>query len=366
MKLISLALLTFLLNLPIFGQTIEPILLGVSNAQSGPAEKLGNRLNLGAELYFTQLNANGGIHQRPVQLVSLDDGYEPFRAVQNTYHFLNRTDVFALFNYVGTPTSFAVLPLVEKHDSLYLMPFTGAEFLRYPAKDYIVNLRASYYQEADAQIAYLFDNLQIEKLGLLIQSDEFGKAVEQGYLKALNSRKLTPTVTTRFRRNTEDISLALDILMKHDVDAVAFVGTYKPLAELINLGFKRSFQPVYATVSFVSSHDLFLRIESPSHVVVTQVMPEPATCSLSVCKQFIAAAKASGVQGIDPVVFEGYLNAYVFSEVAKQCDELSRACFKVQYRQFQANLGGLNVAYDKHTHQGMKDIYFSIYDTFEK
>ncbi len=356
-------MLSFLFSSFAFAQAIDPIILGVSNAQSGPAEKLGNRLNQGAQLYFKQLNANGGIHQRPVQLVSLDDGYEPFRAVKNTYQLLNRSDVFALFNYVGTPTSHAVLPLVEKHDSLYLMPFTGAEFLRFPVKDYIVNLRASYYQEADAQISYLFDNLSIQKLGLLIQSDEFGKAVEQGYLKALSLRGLAPVVTTRFRRNTEDISLALQVLQQNSVDAVAFVGTYKPLAELINLGYKQGFQPIYATVSFVSSHDLFQGIEQPSHVLVTQVLPEPATCDLEICNTFIKQAHASGIKDVDPVVFEGYMNAYVFSEVAKLCHKLTKACFKEQYRQFKANLNGLAVKYDAQTHQAMNDIYFSIFDS---
>ena len=363
MKFTILALLVFLLSCCFYVHSSSPIILGVSNAQSGPAEKLGNRLNLGAQLYFDQLNANGGIQHRPVQLVSLDDGYEPYRAVKNTYQLLNRKDVFALFNYVGTPTSHAVLPIVEQNNNLYLMPFTGAEFLRFPVKDYIANLRASYYQEADAQIAYLYDNLQIKKLGLLIQSDEFGKAVEQGYLKALAQRHLSPTVTTRFRRNTEDIALALDILIKHGVDAVAFVGTYRPLTQLINLGYKQNFMPIYSTVSFVSSHDLFLGIKHPSHVLVTQVMPEPATCKLDVCQQFVAVAKANGVDDIDPVVFEGYMNAYVFSEVAKQCETLTRTCFKERYSQFRANLGGLNVAYDKRTHQAMNEIYFSIYDT---
>jgi len=365
MKYYCLLLLSFLFSSFAFAQVMEPIILGISNAQSGPAEKLGNRLNLGAELYFKHLNANGGIHKRPVQLVSLDDGYEPFRAVQNTYQLLNRPDVFALFNYVGTPTSHAVLPIVKQYDSLYLMPFTGAEFLRFPIKDYVVNLRASYYQEADAQIAYLFDNLDVKRLGLLIQADEFGKAVEQGYLNALSVRGLEPVVTTRFRRNTEDISLALHVLQQNHVDAVAFVGTYKPLAELINLGYKQGFQPVYSTVSFVSSHDLFQGIEHPSHVLVTQVLPEPVTCELEICKAFVKQAHASGIKDVDPVVFEGYMNAYVFSEVAKRCKQLTKACFKGQYQKFKASLKGLSVKYDVQTHQAMNDIYFSIFDTRE-
>ena len=60
----------------------------------------------------------------------LDDGYEPARAKANTEKFLN-DDVFALFGYVGTPTSLAALPLVKDSGIPFFGPFTGAMALRH-------------------------------------------------------------------------------------------------------------------------------------------------------------------------------------------------------------------------------------------
>ena len=52
------------------------IVLGQSAALSGPASELGEQFKRGALLHFDRVNARGGIGGRPIELVSLDDGYE--------------------------------------------------------------------------------------------------------------------------------------------------------------------------------------------------------------------------------------------------------------------------------------------------
>ena len=160
----------------------QPILLASSSALSGPTAKLGTRLNQGAQAYFDRINSSGGIYGCQILLEIVDDGYEPFKTLKNTQKFLKGNNVFALFNYVGTPTTSVVFPLVKNKPLPFLMPFTGAEFLRKPVTSNIFNLRASYYQEVEAQIDYLVKEEKITKVGLLIQADEFGVAVEEGYI----------------------------------------------------------------------------------------------------------------------------------------------------------------------------------------
>ena len=56
----------------------------------------------------TRSTRKGGVNGRKIVLKTLDDGYEPPRAVENTKKLINEEKVFALFGYVGTPTSAAV------------------------------------------------------------------------------------------------------------------------------------------------------------------------------------------------------------------------------------------------------------------
>ncbi len=329
-------------------KTNKPIVLGISNALSGPAEQLGRRLNQGSDVYFNKVNMSGGIAGRKVDLVIEDDGYEPFKTLTNTQSLLNKSEVFAFFNFVGTPTTYAVMPMVKRSELPFLMPFTGAEFLRTPSHNRIFNLRASYFQEANAQIQYLVNKKKITRIGLLIQADEFGLAVEQGYLKIMKTMGIKPVISTRYRRNTQDISLALAILKTHKVEAVAFVGTYEPLAELINSAAKQAFKPFYSTVSFVSSHELFRRIKTagPVSLLVTEVMPDPNTCQALLCRQFITDMNNAGFHDLDQIQLEGYINAHVFTESAKQCGtELTADCLMDKLNQLPVNF------FPHHKHQ---------------
>jgi branched-chain amino acid transport system substrate-binding protein len=341
----------------------QPIFLASSSALSGPTAKLGTRLNQGAQAYFDRVNSSGGIYGRQILLEIVDDGYEPFKTLKNTQKFLKDNNVFALFNYVGTPTTSVVFPLVKNKPLPFLMPFTGAEFLRKPVTSNIFNLRASYYQEVEAQIDYLVKEEKITKVGLLIQADEFGVAVEEGYINSLNKYGIEPVVTTRYRRNTQDIDLALSVLKKNNVEAIAFVGTYEPFAELINTAATQNFTPFFTTVSFISSHDLFFRIKQENRVLVSEVMPEPENCTLSLCQQFISDMKKAGKGYTDQVQFEGYLNAYLFAEVAKQCGEnLSQTCFLDKMENFNYDFGGITAKFSPDNHQGLNNVYLNFFE----
>jgi len=344
------------------GISQHKIILGMSNALTGPTAQLGIELKQGALAYFHQLNLQGGIEDRQIEVISLDDGYEPINTVANTRKLLSTDHVFALFGYIGTPTSFEILPFIKQSGIPFLMPFTGAEFLRNPVINNVFNLRASYYQEAKAQIDYFVNDLKIKKIGLLIQADKFGLAVEQGLLIALKSHHLKPVITTRYKRNTDDISVALAKLHQSAVQGVSFVGTYQPLSEIINLGYQHNFKPVYGTVSFVSSSNLYQRLKYPSQVFSTEVVPEPNHCSSSICEAFKQAMQATGITRFTRVQYEGYLNAYVFAEAAKLCKRaLTRACLIGKLTHLSLPLPDLPIQFSPEKHQGLDKIYFSIY-----
>ena len=92
------------------GISATEVTIGMSNVLSGPTAALGTGMKAGAEAFFDKANKDGGVGGRKIKLVSLDDGYEPEKAVANTKKLIDEDKVFALFGYVGTPTSTAVVP----------------------------------------------------------------------------------------------------------------------------------------------------------------------------------------------------------------------------------------------------------------
>src|SRR5258706_15943356 len=90
-------------------QTSGKIVLGQSAAFTGPASALGEQFKKGALLHFDKVNARGGVGGRQIELVSLDDGYEPERCAANTKQLIERGGV-AVFRYIGPPPTLAALP----------------------------------------------------------------------------------------------------------------------------------------------------------------------------------------------------------------------------------------------------------------
>jgi branched-chain amino acid transport system substrate-binding protein len=126
------------------GVSPHAILFGQAAALEGPSSALGQGMRQGILAAFAEINAGGGVHGRKLQLVSRDDGYDPDRSVAQTKRLIEDDKVFALIGAVGTPTAIATVPVSRASSVPFIGPFTGAEFLRAPELDNVVNIRASY------------------------------------------------------------------------------------------------------------------------------------------------------------------------------------------------------------------------------
>jgi len=114
------------------GVTETEILLGSSLALQGHASYLGTQTLRGFTSYIEHVNERGGIHGRTIRVIAYDDSYDPPKCVANTQRLIVEDQVFALFSYVGTPTTVKILPLVEDARIPLLGMFTGANALREP------------------------------------------------------------------------------------------------------------------------------------------------------------------------------------------------------------------------------------------
>lgn len=344
-----------LLCLPVALQAQTPIKLGMSAPFSGPAAMLGQQFSYGANLVFAAQNSQGVIDGRKIQLLTADDGYEPVRTVENTRNFLLDQNVFALFGYVGTPTSSAVLPLLRKHRLPYLMPFSGADILRQQNDAFIFNFRASYREEAATQIRYLVDKRHYQRVALLIQADEFGASVEQWFKAELSKRRLEPVGIVRFQRNSTDMQAAVSQLQDARPDVVLTVGTYLPLAEAIQLGQRRQFNPVYSVVSFTGIQQLRQRLQQPYQVFASMVVPDPNDLSSTLVQAFHHATSTEKAERSE-VSLEGFAAASLLVGALKKCaDHLNPKCLMLELPK--QLLYDFPLQYQPSPHQASQQIY---------
>ena len=294
------------------------IILGQSAAFTGPAAQLGIQFNQGAKLWFDQVNVQGGIAGRTIEIKAMDDGYEPDRCVENTKQLIGE-DVFALFGYIGTPTSVAALPLLAKDKVPFIAPFTGAMSLRTPFLKHVCHLRASYNDET-ALIVKQLTNLGLTKIGVFYQNDAYGKAGLDGVTLALNSLNLKPVAQATVERNSVDVAASLKTLMAASPEAIVQISAYKSCAAFIRSARKAGFGGTFFNVSFVGTQALADELgKDGAGVVVSQVVPSPYSPTKPIAREFAESIKRSaGAVQANFSSMEGYLAARMVTEGLKR------------------------------------------------
>ena len=340
----------------------DRILFGQSAALEGPAKELGKNMQAGILAAFKEINDQGGVHGRRLELQSLNDSYEPGSAIANTRQLIEN-GVFALIGAVGTPTSKAVVPVTKEHHVPYIAPMTGAEFLRDSAHHTVINLRASYYQETEEMVRRLITDLEINRIAILHQDDSFGHAGLRGVLRALERRKIFPIGTGVFPRNTVAVKTALLDLRAVEPEAVIIVGPYEPTATFIKWARHLGMNPVFMTLSFVGSNALAEELgREGAGVVVTQVVPFPTGDTVPVSASYRSALKA-----YDPSImpgfisFEGYLAGRLIIYILKHCGkQVERDCIHLALRSGDdIDLDGFAVRFGRHDNQGSDRVFLT-------
>jgi branched-chain amino acid transport system substrate-binding protein len=341
------------------------IKIGMSNAQTGRIGALGLQIRQGCAAYFTRINQAGGVGGRRLVLVDYDDRYEPVETVSNTERLIDQDKVFALLNYLGTPTCRAILPMVNEANIVLVGPITGAPILRQPPQRLIFNTRASYTEEAETLVAHLVTDLGCQRIALFRQDDSFGDAGRVAVLEALRRRSLVLVGEGVYVRNSVKAPDALYHLSKAKPDAVILFGSYKPCADLIReakeSGMKKT---VFCNVSFVGTEPLIKYLgEDGDGVVISQVMPSPDDDSLPLVHDYQADMRFVGLTDFSYMGLEGYLNSVVLVDALRRAGpELTQDSLIDSLEHLTIDFHSLTIHFSPDTRQGSHKVFLTKID----
>lgn len=255
------------------GVTATEILIGSCAALQGPSRSLGQDTVAGAKAYFALTNDEGGVNGRKLRLLSYDDSYDPAKT-QACFGKLMDEKVFALGFFVGTPTAVNYVPMAERDKVPLVGLFTGAQTLYVPLRHWVVNVRASYFDEMRDQIDGLWNTLGYKKVGVIYPDDAFGATVLQGTKEALKSRDAQPVAAASYPRQTSNVSAAIQTVRAANPDAVVVVGPPNTVAPILKQAHASGWKPLFSTVSFVGTDELIREAgDDAEGVVITQVVP---------------------------------------------------------------------------------------------
>jgi branched-chain amino acid transport system substrate-binding protein len=375
------------------GVTAREVRIGMSAAFKGTAAGLGTEFYRGAQAYYDEVNARGGLFGRMLTVVGLDDNYEPLPCVKNTIQLLEKNSVFFLSNYVGTPTLTRALPVIKRYADQQVVlvgNFTGAQPQREaPYVEHVFNVRASYRQEM-AALVDRFWQLGARNLGVYSQADAYGRSGTDGVARALAARGGRMVAETTYQRGTkfeDDVTPAVSALRRAGVDAVLCTGAYQGCGAFVRTARDLGWTVPISNVSFVGS-DAMLRLllqhgkttgrDYTRALVNSQVVPSYDDVALPGVVEYRALMERHN-PALPPALrddkyipqrhsfisLEGYVNARVVVEAVRRAGPnptrggLRQALESL--KNFDLGIGAA-LTFGPERHQGLDSVYFTRVD----
>jgi branched-chain amino acid transport system substrate-binding protein len=200
------------------GVTDDTIRVGMIADLTGPLAFVGQQARDGAQLHIDLINARGGVHGRKLELIVEDDGYQPARSVAAYRKLVDLDDVFCLIGNVGSPTTQAVIPIVEREKVPLLWPTALSSAIYTPPRRYVFASMISYHISSWIMAQYVREtrNGGDVRLGVIYQDDDFGLDGLAGLREAAAYYDLPIVAEESYKRGAVDFSTQVLNIKKAD------------------------------------------------------------------------------------------------------------------------------------------------------
>lgn len=336
------------------GAAQAQLLIGQTAGFSGQVAAGVQETSDGAKLYIDMVNAKGGVNGQKIELISMDDKFDPKIAAENARILIEDKNVMAMFLTRGTPHTESMIPLLEKHGVALVAPSTGAMVLHQPVRKYIFNVRATYQREAERAMAHL-TGLGIGRVAIVHVDDSFGSDGLQGARSGLKKAGLEPVAVAKFDRSKPNFAALLPALKAAEPQAVLVIGSGTAVVEGLRSIKQAGIGGQHLTLSNNSSNGFIQMLGQDSKgIIVGQVMPMSPNYAL--VTQASILAKAQGLDDVSPAMLEGFAGAKVLVEALRRAGpKPTRASVHQALENLgRFDIGGLALDYSSASHTGLE------------
>ena len=350
MKRFLLAVLTALAPAWAFSQ----ILIGQTAGITGTVAAGVKETTDGARLWIDHVNSQGGVHGQKIELISMDDRFDPKLAAANAKVLIEEKKVLALFLVRGTPHTEAINPLLEQYGVPLVAPSTGAMVLHNPVKKYIFNVRATYQREAEKAVTHL-RTLSIERIAVIYADDSFGTDGLEGARKGFAKASMQPVTVIKADRLKPDFKAIIPEITGKDTQAIVWIGSGNAVADGVKALRAAKSAAQVVTLSNNASGGFVKSLGTDARgVIVTQVFPYERSYAYGFIKEAMGLAKERNLE-LSPAMLEGYAGAKVLVEGLRRAGpNPTRTRLAAALDNLRGyDLGGLEINYSPDNHTGL-------------
>jgi ABC-type branched-subunit amino acid transport system substrate-binding protein len=158
------------------GVTSTSITFGTHQPLTGPAAPGYSEIAPASQAFFDYLNAQGGINGRKINLIIKNDEYNPAKTVTVTHELVLNSNVFGIFEGLGTPTHTKVVGYLNTSKVPDMFVASGCPcWDNGTAQPYTFGWQPNYTIEGKILGQYIKQHFAGKKVGVFYQDDDFGQ-----------------------------------------------------------------------------------------------------------------------------------------------------------------------------------------------
>jgi len=218
----------------------EPIKIGVSGPFTGGSAPMGASMRDGVKLAAAEINHNGGILGRQIELIERDDQADNSRGIQVTQELINREHVIAALGFINTGVSLAAQRFYEEAkipviNNVATGSIVTKQFLppQYP-DNYVFRTSANDTIQSAMIVNDAIVKRKFTKVAILADSTNYGQLGREDLEKALAAKGIKPVAEEKF--NIKDVDMTAQLLKAKAAGAQAILtyGIGPELAQIAN------------------------------------------------------------------------------------------------------------------------------------
>lgn len=228
------------------GVTDKEILIGQNMPYSGVVSAYGI-LGKGHLAFIHWYNDTyGGVNGRKVRMISMDDGYNPAKSLENVRKMVEEDRVALIFGSIGTATNTAVRKYLNDHGVPQLFLASGADkWGDYKHFPWTMSWQATFRTEAQIYTKYILKNKPDAKIAVLYQHDDFGKDYLTGIKDVLGDKFDARVVTATYEVSDPTVDSQVLQLQSSGANVLIFAGTPKFAAQTIRKVYDIGWKPMF-------------------------------------------------------------------------------------------------------------------------
>ncbi|WP_407658488.1 ABC transporter substrate-binding protein [Methylobacterium planeticum] len=224
------------------GAETGPIRIGVNEPLTGPFAASGTYVVNGAKIAADEINAQGGVLGRRIELVIEDNKSNPTEAAAVAEKLITSDKTPVMMGAWGSSLTLAVMPKLADYETPMLVETSSSGKITTSGNPYVFRISPPSALEAEA-FAPMVEKIGLKKVDFIVINNDWGRGAAADFAKMLKDKGVAIGLVETMDQGAQDMSAQLAKLKGSDADTIMITSAVDQLTLLFKqmsaLGLKK-------------------------------------------------------------------------------------------------------------------------------